>query len=508
MKILQHFHPQGSHIFRTIVETAKIYSQALSDLELFSIIGSNFLGTHPDYANFIHSLAPPLRSSESILIPNYLHSFDSYLASPVSEVNSLPNYPLDDSELNLLHNSARDSLYRGLSPSVSTIKLYLSQSDDYFTRVYNTRKKYAYALFNYYVQLISETLPDIVTLSHGNYDYYVSLYLAARIHSIPVLLVNGGFNRSWLIRNDGKITDHSSSAEKIRIFKALSSDQTPSLPLRSDLLHYINTHRNSMEGVEAHRNSSCQLLSDLYLKSLSNRGDIIYILMMPILGEVCHQDLFLDTHFKSKHEWIESLFSQLSHYSMPIAIRHHPEVEFYNEKSLVANYLNVLSEKYNIPIVQLRTNEEFSQFLRDITSTGQSFIPISFGSTISSELSTSSLSSITANGCLASLIPFATVYQYQCDLTDPREHLQYLSSQLSSNQTFCSDMTTLLTWVKLTGKYHSSDRIYRLRSDLHLFFGRPSLLPTTEISYTLSDYFYNLDLRWHHIDDCYHLYSV
>lgn len=508
MKLLQHFHPQGSHLFRTIVETAKIFSVHLSEINLTSIVGANFLNTLPESSEIIESLRSTLKSSTRTLVPEELASFDAYLLTTEALTDTILSSDLDIEETELFENSIKDSLYRGLSNAISTLDLYVSSDSEYFECAVRMRRRYAYSLFNYYSSLIDRISPDVITLSHGNYDYYIALYLAARVRSIPVLIVNGGFNRSWLVKNKGPISDHSPSSEKIRMFRALASSTELCLSLRKQLQKYVTSRSGKDVPIEAHSSSALSMLGSSYRASLHNTGTIIYVLMMPILGEVCHQDLFFNTFYSSKPAWLHSLFATLAEFRLKLVVRHHPEVDFYNERKVAKSFLDILSSRYSLPIAHIYGNMDFSRFIDDTVKAGNSFIPLSFGSSISSELATFSLSSITANGCLAALIPSATLYQQNCNLLDPRSDLLQASYELANNTSYSDDMRLLLTWSQLTGKYYSVDRTFRLRSDLHIFFGRASLMPTSDIQYTLEDYCESLRLSTIEVDDCLHLFSV
>lgn len=506
MRVLQHYHPQGSHIFRSLVEAAKLFSVKLKDIDLLTIVGANFLPSYSRTSDFIVHLTPPLNSAKTHTIPNHLFSYEQYLKS------SFVNPHFDESifspdESLMFVNSVNDSLYRGLTPAINTNRLYQEYNGKYFTMCHGYRRRYAIELFHYYLELIDSQKPDLVTLSHGNYDYYITLYLAARKRGIPVLLVHGGFNRSCLILNKGPLTDHSPSSEKIRIFNALLRPSTDSSSLKADILTYISNRPDACAGVEAHKNSSLQLFSTSYRTSIANSGRLYYILMMPILGEVCHQDLFYNINYSSKLNWIESIFCTLANNPHPLIVRHHPEVDFYNEKSISFQFLEFLSHKYSISVRHIYGNNELSTFFRSVVNERQSFIPLSFGSTISSELATISLPSITANGCLATLLPNATIFQDHVDFYDPRPHLCANTTKLRESSTSTDDLKMLLTWINLTGKYYSVDRPYRLRADLHLFFGRGQLMPSQDIKYTLYDYYENLNLLCLEIGDCLHLYT-
>jgi hypothetical protein len=506
MKILQHYHPQGSHIFRTIVEGARIFNERLEDIDLFTLLGANFLGAHTAPEGISRSLSTILRRHHLIRLPPSLLSFEVFdLLQSHSHEDYLSS--LDAKEIYLLHNAIRDSLFRGLSTLYSPFELYVHCEDSYFQNAFHHRLRYATALFGYYRDLIQSLKPDLVTLSHGNYDYYIALYLAARCSNIPVLIVHGGFNRSWLVNNKKQVTDHSYTSEKIRIYKALRNNDSHSDFLRKQLIDHIDRRKIKNSRIEAHGQSSFSILSEHYKRSLENKGDIYYVIMMPILGEVCHQDCFYDINFRSKPYWLDQTFQSLATLPHKVVIRHHPEVSFYNEAKISLKFLEYLSSKHNLPINHIYSNADFSSFLESVIESSCSFVPLSFGSTISSELATASLASITANGCLASIIPDATVYQHNIDLLEPRPQLQERTSDLINQSANLSDLDLLLRWTNITGKYHSSDRVFRLRSDLHLFFGRQALMADNELTYTLQDYMNSLDSLHLEVDDCLHIYT-
>jgi hypothetical protein len=506
MKILQHYHPQGSHLLRTIVEGARIFNERLENVEVTTLYGGNFLGAYTPLQGLSSSLSATLRGYRTIQLPHSLLSFE--LFNPL-QYDSSGEYlsRLDANEIFLLHNSVRDSLYRGLSTLYSSLDLYVHIEGAYFQKAFQHRLRYASALFSYYRDLVLSYEPDLVTISHGNYDYYIALYLAARCNNTPVLLVHGGFNRSWLINNNRQVTDHSYSSEKIRICSALGKSDSSSDLLRKQLKDHISSCQAQNARIEAHGQSSFAILSKYYARSLENKGDISYVIMMPILGEVCHQDCFYDINFQSKPYWLDKTFQSLAKLPHKVVIRHHPEVTFYNEHKLSVKFLEYLSAKHNLPIKHIFSNADFSSFLEAVIDSSSSFVPLSFGSTISSELATAFLATITSNGCLASVIPDATVFQHKVDLLEPRPHLQDLSTRLLRRSTYLSDLQDLLRWTNLTGKYHSSDRVFRLRSDLHLFFGRQALIPCTELTYTLQDYMNSFDPSFLKVDDCLHIYS-
>jgi hypothetical protein len=506
MRLLQHFHPQGSHIFRSIVESAKFMDVSLNSVELISIVGANFLPNCADESTLINLLVPPLKSSRIEHVPNHLFSFDTYLLMGLENFTCSSEH-LNSDEAALLDNSVRDSINRGLSRFISTLDFYLDSESEYSRALFYQRRSYALCLLDYYLSLIDIVSPDIISISHGNYDYYVALYIAARLRRIPVLIVQGGFNRSWLIRNSADVADQSPSSEKIRLYKALSDTSPKQITLRDSLQEFVCSYANSSISINAHRDSSLSVIASSYLRSLENSGPITYLLMMPILGEVCHQDLFHDTFYKSKPEWIFSLLQLLSTLPHELVIRHHPELDFYQERHTVVRFLDTLASKYSIRISHIFSNDDLSKFVSERICTGASCIPLSFGSSISSELASVNFASITANGCLASLIPSATIYQHECDLHDPRPQLIAASRRLVSSDSYSMDMSLLLKWLNLTGKYHSSDKSLRKRADLHLFFGRKPLMPAPEIRYTLEDYINTLDLDWHSVGDCLHFFA-
>jgi hypothetical protein len=267
MRLLHHFHPQGSHIFRAIVESAKFMDATLSTVDLISIVGANFLPNCADESSFLNLLVPPLRSSRIERVPSHLFSFDTYF--PIGSQNSTCSSELlNCDETALLDNSVRDSINRGLSRFISTLDFYLDSDSEYSRTLFGQRRRYAFCLLDYYLSLIDIVTPDIISISHGNYDYYVTLYLAARLRRIPVLVVQGGFNRSWLIRNSADVSDQSPSSEKIRLYKALGNITPKQTTLRDSLQEFIRSHSESSVSIKAHRDSSLSVIASSYHLSL------------------------------------------------------------------------------------------------------------------------------------------------------------------------------------------------------------------------------------------------
>ena len=159
--------------------------------------------------------------------------------------------------------------------------------------------KYATTLVRTYRELIKKFNPDIAAISHGTYDHYVSVYVAASEESVPVLVVNGGC--IWLIyvKNHKKeITDPciaNAFAEIVKMYNKMIVDRRI---LPSDIVELINKANNQYLP-----NSSSGIITKSKIFERQHKGKPLA--MLPVFAELNHHNCLEDVEFKSRYAWLE-----------------------------------------------------------------------------------------------------------------------------------------------------------------------------------------------------------
>ena len=102
--------------------------------------------------------------------------------------------------LTLFRSSIQDSINRGLDQNINWVKVFTDET--YFDEIIKKRYEYGYDLGEYYTYLNEKYSPDMIAISHGNYDYYVILYLSAHYSKSKTLVINGGWLNSYILESD------------------------------------------------------------------------------------------------------------------------------------------------------------------------------------------------------------------------------------------------------------------------------------------------------------------
>ena len=375
-RLLLHWHPQGSYLARSIFHAFKFAKKA-ERIHVGIVVGSNFMAqTNQDSISYIRELTKRNRndkivSFELITIDYALWNFSLY--SSKKDRSSRTRYKGRYKEL--FDNSVRDSLGRGLEVCFNN-KEYMT-SNEISERLERERREYATELVENYRQIISAFHPDITAISHGTYDHYVAVYIAAGEESVPVLVVNGGCNMAYICETQNKvITDPciaNAFSDIVRLYREREDVIKTVLPSTLKKLITKASNRylpNSSSGIIAR--------SKIFNKGSHTSKPLA---MLPVFAELNHHNCLEELEFKSRYEWLEWCF-QMSHKSKKQLILYaHPQTNAYGQNSLTNQLVNNAANKYPTEYKLLtRLNDLEAEGLKD------ALVPITMASSVSLEL--------------------------------------------------------------------------------------------------------------------------
>jgi hypothetical protein len=188
MRILIHDHPQITYFARIYAELSK------STNEYWLLDGPSFMHSSTKQMHeYIRraELYSALKANVNFVSYNG-KSFDPNLASNlISRSSFFPDL------LKILEVSVDDTICRNLIAEFNTLSYirpcilsrYLMRSE---------RIVRSLGFITYYLSLLDKIKPDIVYMSHGNFDFYTALYIACVLNKIPIRIYHGGYQaRYW-----------------------------------------------------------------------------------------------------------------------------------------------------------------------------------------------------------------------------------------------------------------------------------------------------------------------
>ena len=468
--ILIHWHPQFSYFARCIIESASYLGTSLNDLKVFALMGPNFLTyTASTSSVFLNSIRPHLQEIcglelELIDTPEYFNypsssknfSGDEHCIAEF-ETSLMSNLKA----LQLLRASSRDSVSRGLDQQVDTLRSFIDSG--YRQDVEKLRYTYSINLGDYYSRILSEVAPDIVCISHGNYDFYVALYLAAFFKSIPTLVSNGGHLCSYVTSTD-QITDPGIASSYQSLIEYYVN--TPSAICEHRLSDY---NMNNETILDLERNTCSTILYNQDLSSGPIREVVKSkpLVVLPVFGEVSLHNVLGLNRFTSKCQWLESIISSLST-SDASAVYFHPHTNFHSQMELTKYIVKYVAEKYSYRGDILTTPEELlkhSKFSR--------YIPVSMGGTISLELAARNKTSIVSNECTSTPIPGANFifdgYTSIHKIVEACSHFNTINN--TSNEILINSIKQAQLRIKAPSHKNALDFYMRKLFDKFYFFG-------------------------------------
>lgn len=488
-RLLIHWHPQGSFIARSFIESLSLLGiRQLEGHSLYVLPGPSFMNqTLPDIKKRLVGPLSLFPQSNEVTIFDKFYNFQVKGPAITGNAEYLhcdyisSQLHVDRDAAMLLSNAISDTLHRGCLRNYQRFKLYREWGKGYWRRSYIDRLSYVLKLYKSYVSTISSCRPDIVVMSHPNYDIYIALYIAARSLGIPSLVVNGGYHLSYLCLADNKLIDPSPQSARASLLDAYCCDEKT----RLNVVRYLKSRGQEESPNMGHlKESPIEQLQKHYEKLVkryghSNELDCQYILFMPILGEVNHHDCLADLVFGSKPSWINETIKQLSDMGIScFYYRHHPLVDSYSERKIVERLIKMYAEEYLVKAVNISGQSDFYNFLDQCVESRKVAEVLALGGNISTELAANGIRPIVANPCFASAGKVKVRNQLEIRKMVKLEEI-YTDGGAYADAAI--DIRRMVAFTGLIGKGHSYDHSWRKGFDNRYFFGKSNELYNPEI---------------------------
>jgi len=486
MKLGIHAHPQFSYITRAVIEVAKVNDVDLKDLDVVIFFCPNFIPHfNESLEHFINCSnvfnciksykvvrvdLEPVENRRFLPLP-----LQRDMASLLRSLDGFDDLVPSKKRRELLINSVLDTCYRNLISGIDTFKFYTQPFSTHSREVLVSRISYSIGLIELISKKIREEGISHFVLSHANYDFYVSALLAAEKESIQVYVVNGGFHHSYQVIKEA---DSDPSSEGVAIDLCEGEDYLIDQALHQSLVGVVDSQ--GVWDCKRTPNSSnteliVRLIKDgLLFKNPTERSILIYI---PIFSEVNHHHALRPRSCDNRFEWLLAVTKYATINNIDsIVIKRHPHESFYQEANLVNSLIKycIQTVGYRGKFVDIISPIELERFLFLQAKSRVVTIPIAYSGSVVAEYATRGLSVIAGNYCLGTCNgPFGMLTDFGIDL-ETRIDLSFSNppSLLISNSEAIAKITNVLRLFSAIGKYHSSDRLFRLASDRFYFFGR------------------------------------
>ncbi len=376
LRLLLHWHPQGSYLARSIFHSFKFAKKA-ERIRVGIVVGSNFMAqTNQESIAYVKELTKrdtnnKLVSFELIVIDYPLWNFSLYASKKEEENTKMYNGKYKK----LFANSVKDSLGRGLEVCFNN-KDYMT-SNEVSEKLEKERMGYATMLIEKYRQIIKDFNPDIAAISHGTYDHYVAVYIAAGEESVPVLVVNGGCNMAYVCESQNKvITDPciaNAFSDIVKLYKEEKNIMETVLP--PDLKRLITKASNRYLP-----NSSSGIIakSKVFEKGTHTSKPLA---MLPVFAELNHHNCLQELEFKSRYEWLEWCFKMAHESNKQLLLYAHPQTNAYGQNSLTNELVNNAAIKYPAEFKLLAKLGDL-----EYESLKDALVPITMASSVSLEM--------------------------------------------------------------------------------------------------------------------------
>ena len=485
--LLIHWHPQFSYFARCIIESASYLGTSLNNLKVFVVMGPNFLPvTAPTSSVFLNSIRPHLHNAcglelELIVTPEHFnhpssaeyfsandHCIAEFEASLISNIKALQ----------LLRASSRDSVSRALDQNVDRLRSIIDA--EYRQNVEKLRYTYSIELGEYYSRILSEVAPDMVCISHGNYDFYVALYLAAFFKSTPTLVSNGGHLCSY-VTSTNQITDPGIASSDQSLIEYFVDN--PSAICEHNFSDY-SLNKQTIMDLDSNICSTILYNQDLSSATTHEVDKPIPLVVLPVFGEVSLHNVLGLNRFTSKYQWLESIVSSLSTKDAS-AIYFHPHTQFHRQMQLTTDIVKNVAEKYSYRGDILTSPEELikhSKFSR--------YMPVSMGGTISLEMAARNKISIVSNECTSTPIPGANLifdgHTSIHKIVELCSHSNTINN--TSNDILINSVKQALLRIKAPSHHYARDVYMRKLFDKFYFFGTAKCNNYSELAQFIANY--------------------
>lgn len=479
-RILIHWHPQGSYIARSYIESLLLLgTKQVVGHSLYILPGPSFM--NQPLSDIKKRSIGPLSlfpQSNTTTVFDHFHKYQ-FRGPGLEEKAQYLSYDYLSNELSIDNNSAvllsnaiKDTLHRGCLKQYRRFQLYSDWDGEYWRKCYIHRLGYVLQLYRSYEATLRTCAPDVVAMSHPNYDIYIALYIAARELGIPSIIVNGGYHLSYLCTPSNKLIDPSPQSARGALLNAYIHKKETRVPVDC----YVDSRSTNACISLGHLDESpINQLQDHYMRL--NKENCAkeyraceYVLFIPILGEVNHHDCLAQLAFRSKPSWISETIKQLADIGLSyFYYRHHPLVDVYSERKIVERLIQLYSKKYLIQAIDVSSQSAFSAFIDECEESNKVAEVLALGSNISTELAASGIRPIIANPCFAS----AGQLQTRSQLEISKEvRIDKIFTSEGENDASACDIRKVVNFTSLIGKGNSYDHEWRNIFDNRYFFGK------------------------------------
>ncbi len=471
--VLLHWHPQGAYFGRAIVHSLQYLNVQPNDLRLIVLVGSSFLShTVESSLHFINLLKDQIegkgiQSIEIEIIPKFMWSFSNFREVEknkkiIEESKILISKMKEkDSIFKLFTNSISDSLSRGLDSSFSNFDYMINQVSA--RDLESHRELYAATLTNIYINILSKYQPELITTSHGNYDHYITPFIASTLKRIPTLIVNGGCNMAYVHNpNVHQLADPCIA----NAFKEIVERETSgNISLFSTIPPYLKEEIQAASNTYV-KNSSCRSIKNSKIFNEYKKDSTYPLAILPIFAELSNHDCLGRLEFPRKYDWLVDMFRLASEANKKLYIYEHPATKSYGQNDLTKALIQSAGSIYDVEYEVVKGLNMLSEILNR-----NSLIPFSLGSSIALELYATGGYSVISNTATCSPISESHfVFKKGMNYFD-LEDIFFKNIDVRSKSKVFISMADFCLRFNSFGKFRSQDFHLRKAFDKLFYFG-------------------------------------
>ncbi|MDA7623063.1 hypothetical protein N8645_00875 [bacterium] len=467
MKVLIHWHPQFSYFFRAFHEAANTLGVSKESIKADIVIGANFLTSiNASSIAFLENVKKSNNSSmqidKIIICPEELSG--NQIRSDAVSVSPGFSCSADISSLKVFTNSINDSLARSLFKGFDAYKYRTDSSYRHVTT--GLHREYACSLMHFYDYLLSSEDYHLVVISHGNYVYYIALYLAALHRSVRTMVIHGGHGHCYVHRNFTAI-DLCPSNMYDELASIVRGNDINMLGLPDEIVSDANNHTINFTKDKNVGSLALPLRDNLQSFRWSHTNGAI-MAMVPILLEFQNRNCLEFNYCFSKSSWIERIIQLSADSGQELVFYLHPDISDSNEYKLQTALIDFFSKRHSIFCKVLTSRNEAINLLKE-----KPVLAASPSGTIASELACIGGKSLITNYCTAARVssssiiidPFSTVLDIEETLYNGKTNVSDLHSD---------DVVNSLKLYMAFGKYNSKVLLLNTALDRIFFFGSAS----------------------------------
>lgn len=468
-KILIHWHPQFSFFYRSFIDASHSLDVSRSDIVADVIVGANFLSHLDDISfEFLTSLQRlqyrGMRIGKIIRVPPEI---TGNRVSSTLQSGKQFKYLSSERSLSLFNNAIEDNLSRSLFQDFDAFRYRVDPS--YHDECFSLHRSYSCDLLDYYDSLLDTSEYSLVVISHGNYSYYINLYLAAYFRGIETLVIHGGHGHSYLAKSN-KLNDLCPSNMYDELCTLCSPENWNNLHLSSAIIQDV--HSQQLSFVKGSRVGS---LASEFRENLCQfhwqGSDRVIIGLVPILMEFQHRNCLEFMNVSSKSNWIEQLIKFGSFQNQEVIFYLHPDfADGAIEKHLQTKLIKFFSDKYNHQCQVISDRDLVRKILSEKPS-----IASSPSGTIASELAALGSTSLISNYCTPVRVPGGTLTldsHISCQDISASLDICFSKPKPDIDSVSIEQLTNVIRLYKAIGKYNSSTLYLHTAMDKIFFFGQ------------------------------------